>query len=95
MYDPCHDAQKHPRRMGNPAEGVSHSPTSSPTPNTRATSPDTGIGPDDDVVSGASPHGTGSFLARRAASVVGVVPREEKEKELLELRALRKTLGKT
>ena len=95
MYDPCHDAQKHPRRMGNPAEGVSHSPTSSPPPGTRATSPDTDIGHDDDVVSGFSPHGTGGSLDHQAASVVADVPSREHEKVILELSGLRETLGKT
>ena len=69
---------------------------SSPTPDTRATSPDTVIGHDDDVVSVVSPHGTGGSLSHRAASVVvGGVPREEHEKVLLELSGLRETLGKT
>ena len=35
--------------MGNPAEGVSQTPMSFPTPSTLATSPDTGIELDDDV----------------------------------------------
>ena len=61
--DPRHDVPKILRRKGSPAEGVSHIPTRSPTPGTLATSPDTGIGYDDDVASGFSPHGTGGFLA--------------------------------
>ncbi|CAI5714208.1 unnamed protein product [Hyaloperonospora brassicae] len=81
--------------MGSPAEGVSHTPTSSPTPGTLATSPDTGIGHDDDVVEGFSPHGAGGSLAHRAASVVVGVPKKEHEKVLLELSGLRETLGKT
>ena len=48
--DTGHDVQKHPRRMGNLAEGESHTPMSSPTPGTHATSPDISIGHDDDVV---------------------------------------------
>ena len=66
--DPCRDVRKHPPRMGNPAEGVSRTPMSSPTPGTLAASPDTGIDPDDVVVLGVAPHGTGGSLAHRAAS---------------------------
>ena len=40
--DPGHDVQKRPRRKGSPAEGVYHTPTSSPTPVTLATSTNTG-----------------------------------------------------
>ena len=63
MNDPFHDVQKHPRRIGNPAEGLSHTPSSSPTPSTLATSPDTDIGHNNDVVFLVSPHRTGSSLA--------------------------------
>ena len=66
---------------------------SSPTPGTRANSPDTVIGHDDDVVSGVSPHGTSGSLAHRAASVVVGVQKEEHENALLELSGLRGTLG--
>ena len=68
---------------------------SSPTPGTRSTSPDTGIGHDDDVVSVVSPHGTGGFLAHREASVVVGVPKKKHEKVLLEVSGLRATLGNT
>ena len=71
--------------MGNPAEGVSQTPTRSPSPGTLATSPDTGIGPDDDVVSGVAPHGTGGSLTHRAASEVVGIPMEDHKKVLLEL----------
>ena len=81
--------------MGSLAEGESNTPMSSPTPGTRATSQNIGIGHDDDVVSGVSPHGTGGSLAHRAASVEVGVPKEEHEKVLLELNGLRETLGKT
>ena len=93
--DPCHDVQKHQRRMGNPAEGVPQIPTSSQTPGTLATLPDTGIDPDDDVVLGVVPHGIGGSLAHRAASEVVGIPKEEHEKVLLELSGLRETLGQT
>ena len=86
--DPGHNVQNHSRKMVNPAEGVSHTPMNSPTLRIRATSSDTGIGPDDDVVSGVSPHGIGGYLAHRAASVVVGVPKEEHEKVLLELSGL-------
>ncbi|CAI5706255.1 unnamed protein product [Peronospora effusa] len=39
--DPAQDAQKRPRRMGNPAEGESQTPMNSTTRDTPATSPDT------------------------------------------------------
>ena len=77
--DPCRDVQKHPRRMGNPAEGVPQTPMSSPTPGTLATSPDTGIDPDDVVVLGVAPHGTGGSLAHRTASEGVGKPRDELE----------------
>ena len=51
--------------MGNPAEGGSHTHTSSLTPGTRATSPYTGIGHDDDVFPGVSSHVNGGYLAHR------------------------------
>ena len=93
--DPGHDVQKHPRRKGSPAEGVSHISTSFSTPGILATLLDTDIGHDDDAASGYSPHGTGGSLAHRAASVMVGVPKEEHEKVLLELRGLQETLGKT
>ena len=68
---------------------------SSPSPGTHATSPNIGIGHDDDVVSGVSPHGTGGSLAHRAVSVEVGLPEEEHEKVLLELNGLRETLGRT
>ena len=71
-----HDVQKKPWRMGNLAEGESHTPRSSPIPGTHATSPDLGIGHDNDVVSGVSPHGTSGSLAHRAASVEVGVPKD-------------------
>ena len=58
--------------MGSLAEGESHTPMSSPTLGTHATLPNIGIGHDDDVVSGVSPHGTGGSLDHRAASVESV-----------------------
>ncbi|CAI5742841.1 unnamed protein product [Hyaloperonospora brassicae] len=93
--DPGHDVKKPLRRKGSPAEGVSHTPTSSPTPGTLATLPDTGIGHDDEVAKGVAPYGTGSSLAYRAESVVVGVPKEEHEKVLRELSGLQETLGKT
>ena len=92
--DTGHNVQKHPRRRGNLAEGESHTPMSSPNLVTHATSPNIGIGHDDDVVSGVSPHGTGGSLDDRAASVEVGVPKEEHEKVLLELSGLHETLGK-
>ena len=77
--------------MVDPAKEVSHTHMSSPTPNTRATSPDTGAAQDDDVVSKVSPHGTGGSHAHRAASVVVGVPKQEHEKVLLEVSGFRET----
>ena len=93
--DPCRGVQKHPRRMGNPAEEVSQTPTSFPTPGTLATSPDTGSDPDDVVVLGVAPHGTGGSLAHRAASEEVGKPRDELEELRREVICLRETLGKT
>ena len=92
--DPCHVVRKHPRRMVNPSEEVSHTPMSSLNPGTRATSQDTGIGPDDDILSGPSHHGTGGSLVCREASVVVGVLKEGHDNVLLELSGLRETLGK-
>ena len=60
--DTGHDVQKHPRRMGNLAEGVSCTPMSSPNQGTLATLPDIGIDHDEDVVRGVPPRGTGGSL---------------------------------
>ena len=68
---------------------------SSPSPGTHATSPNIGIGHDENVVSGVSPHGNSGSFAHRAASVEVGVPKEEHEKVLLELNGLRETSGKT
>uniref|UniRef100_A0AAV1TET2 Uncharacterized protein n=1 Tax=Peronospora matthiolae TaxID=2874970 RepID=A0AAV1TET2_9STRA len=64
---------------------------SCPTPNAHATSPDTIVGHDDDVVSGISPHGTGGVLAHRAALVEAGVLKKEHEKVLLVLSGLPET----
>ena len=64
--DPERDAQKRQRRTGNLAEGVPQIPMSFQTQGIHATSTDTGIGLCDKVASEVSPHGTASFLARRA-----------------------------
>uniref|UniRef100_M4B4F1 Uncharacterized protein n=1 Tax=Hyaloperonospora arabidopsidis (strain Emoy2) TaxID=559515 RepID=M4B4F1_HYAAE len=87
--------QPTPLVVGNGLEGESHTFMSSPTPGTHSTSPDIGIGHDDDVATGVSPHGTGGSLAHREASVEVGVPKEGHEKVLLELNGLRDTLGKT
>ena len=92
---PCHDVQKHPPRMGNPAEEVSHTPISSSTPDTRATLSDTSIGHDNDVFSGVSPRGTAGSHTHRAASMVVGVPKKEHKKVLPKLSGLREALGKT
>ena len=63
--DTGHDVQKHLRRRGNLAEGESHTPVSSPTPGTHATSPDIGIELCGNAASEASPHGAANSLSRR------------------------------
>uniref|UniRef100_M4B714 Uncharacterized protein n=1 Tax=Hyaloperonospora arabidopsidis (strain Emoy2) TaxID=559515 RepID=M4B714_HYAAE len=93
--DPGHDVQKHPRRMGNLAEGVSRTTMSFPTQGTLATLPDTGIGHDDDVVSVVSQHETDDSHAHRAASRVTGVPVADHKKLVLEVKGLQETLGKT
>ena len=59
--------------MGNLAEGVSRTPMSSQTQSTAATSPDTGIDHDDDVVAVTYLHRTGGSLARQATPVASGV----------------------
>uniref|UniRef100_M4BK35 Uncharacterized protein n=1 Tax=Hyaloperonospora arabidopsidis (strain Emoy2) TaxID=559515 RepID=M4BK35_HYAAE len=93
--DPGHDVQKHPRSMGNLAEGVSRTPMGFPTQGTLATLPDTGISHDDDVVSVFSRHETDDSYAHRAACVgVAGVPVADHEKLILEVKGLQETLGK-
>ena len=75
--------------MGNPAGMGYKNPMSSSTPGTLATSPDTGIDPDDVVVLGVAPHGTGGSLARRAALEEVGKPRDELEELRREVICLR------
>uniref|UniRef100_A0AAV1UEL9 Uncharacterized protein n=1 Tax=Peronospora matthiolae TaxID=2874970 RepID=A0AAV1UEL9_9STRA len=93
--DHDHDAQKHPKHKGSLAEGVSQTPMSFQTQGTLATFPDTGIGPDDDVVSVVSRHETDDTHAHRAKSVAAGVPVEDHEKLILEVKCLQETLVKT
>ena len=65
QVDPDHGAQKHPRHMDNLAKGVSRTLMSSQTQGTPVTSPDTGVGHDDDIVEVTSPHGTGGPLTHQ------------------------------
>ena len=81
--------------MGNPAEGVLQTFMSCTTLRTLSNSPDTGIDPDDVVVLGVAPHGTGGSLAHRAASEEVGKPEDELEKLRHEVSCLRETLGKT
>ena len=81
--------------MGYLAEGLYHTPMSSRDQGTFATSPDTGIGHDDDVVAVFSPHGTGCSLACQATpAAVGVSAAAHKEL-VQEVSRLRETLGQT
>ena len=65
QVDPELGAQKRQRRTGNLAEEVPQTPKSFPRVDTQATSPDTGIGPYDDVALEASSRETGDSLARQ------------------------------
>ena len=78
--------------MGNSDEGISRTPTTSPTPDNRNTSPYTCIVYDVDVLSEFAPHGAGDFLVPRAASAVVDVPKNEHEMVLLELIGLLESL---
>uniref|UniRef100_A0AAV1TRQ9 Uncharacterized protein n=2 Tax=Peronospora matthiolae TaxID=2874970 RepID=A0AAV1TRQ9_9STRA len=93
--DHGHDAQKPPKHMGSLAEGVPQIPMIFQTQGTHATLPDTGIGPDDDVVSVVSRHEIDDTHAHRAKSVAAGVPVEAHEKLVLEVRGLQEALGKS
>uniref|UniRef100_A0AAV1UXX0 Uncharacterized protein n=1 Tax=Peronospora matthiolae TaxID=2874970 RepID=A0AAV1UXX0_9STRA len=93
--DHGHDAQKPPKHMGSLAEGVPQIPMSFQTQGTHATLPDTGIGPDDDVVSVVSRHGIDDTHAHRAKSVAAGVPEEAHEKLVLEVKGLQEALCKS
>nr|CCA27704.1 conserved hypothetical protein [Albugo laibachii Nc14] len=71
--DPERYAGKRRRRRGNLSGGVLRIPKSFRIQGIRATSPDTGIGCDDDVALGAFPHGNKGSLAHREAQVEAVV----------------------
>uniref|UniRef100_A0AAV1TNL8 Uncharacterized protein n=1 Tax=Peronospora matthiolae TaxID=2874970 RepID=A0AAV1TNL8_9STRA len=81
--------------MGSLAEGVPQIPMSFQTQGTHATLPDTGIGPDDDVVSVVSRHEIDDTHAHRAKSVAASIPVEAHEKLVLEVKGLQEALGKT
>ena len=93
--DPDHGAQKHPRHMKNLAEGVSRTPMSFQTQGTPATSPDTVIGHDDEVVAVTSPHGTGRSLAHQAMLVEAGVLAVAHEDLAHEVKSLLDTLSQT
>uniref|UniRef100_A0AAV1U5P2 Uncharacterized protein n=1 Tax=Peronospora matthiolae TaxID=2874970 RepID=A0AAV1U5P2_9STRA len=81
--------------MGSLDEGVPQIPMSFQIQGTHATLPDTGIGPDDDVVLVVSRHEIDDTHARRAKSVAAGVPVEAHEKLVLEVRGLQEALGKS
>uniref|UniRef100_A0AAV1TJX2 Uncharacterized protein n=1 Tax=Peronospora matthiolae TaxID=2874970 RepID=A0AAV1TJX2_9STRA len=93
--DHGHDAQNHPKCKGSLAEGVSQTSMNYQILGTLATLPDTGIGPDDDVVSVVSRHEIDDTHAHRAKSVAAGVPVEAHENVVLEVKGLQETLGKT
>uniref|UniRef100_A0AAV1VM06 Uncharacterized protein n=1 Tax=Peronospora matthiolae TaxID=2874970 RepID=A0AAV1VM06_9STRA len=78
--DHDHDARKHPKHKGSLAEAVSQTTMSFQTQGTLSTLPDTGIGPEDDVVSVVSRHEIDDTHAHRAKSVAAGVPVEAHEK---------------
>ena len=81
--------------MNSLAEGESHTPISSPTPGTHATSPNIGIGHDDDVVAVTYTHGSGDSPARQATPVEVGVSVASHEALFHEVNSLRETLGQT
>uniref|UniRef100_M4BHU2 Uncharacterized protein n=1 Tax=Hyaloperonospora arabidopsidis (strain Emoy2) TaxID=559515 RepID=M4BHU2_HYAAE len=95
QVDPDRGPQQHPRHMGNLAEVVSRTPMSFQTEVIPATSPDTGIGYDDDVVAVPSSHGTGGSLAGQATPVAVVVSDAANEALFHEVNSLRKILIQT
>uniref|UniRef100_A0AAV1UB35 Uncharacterized protein n=1 Tax=Peronospora matthiolae TaxID=2874970 RepID=A0AAV1UB35_9STRA len=93
--DHGHDAQKPPKHMGSLAEGGPQIPMSFQTQGTHDTLPDTGIGSDDDVVTGVSRHEIDDTHAHRAKSVAAGVPVEAHKKLVLEVKGLQEALGKS
>ena len=79
--------------MGNLVEGVSRTPMSSQTRGIPATSTNTGIGHDDDVVEDPSLHGTGGSLVGQAMPVAVSVSAAANEALVHEVNSLRETLG--
>ena len=73
QVDPELGAQKRQRRTGNLAGEVPQTSKSFPKVDTQATSPDTGIGPYDDVALEASPRETGDSLARQVTQGGGQI----------------------
>uniref|UniRef100_M4C2D5 Uncharacterized protein n=1 Tax=Hyaloperonospora arabidopsidis (strain Emoy2) TaxID=559515 RepID=M4C2D5_HYAAE len=95
QVDPDRGAQKHPRHMGDIAEGISRTPMSSQTQGTLTTSPETGINHDDVFVEVPSPHGTGGSLARQATPVAVGVSAAAHEALVQEVKCFLETLGQT
>uniref|UniRef100_M4BY86 Uncharacterized protein n=1 Tax=Hyaloperonospora arabidopsidis (strain Emoy2) TaxID=559515 RepID=M4BY86_HYAAE len=95
QVDPDRGTQKHSRHMGNLAEGVSRTPMGSQTQGIPATSPDTGIGHEDDVVEVPSPNGTGGSFAVQETPVAVGVSAASHEALVQEVNSLRETLGQT
>ena len=95
QVDPDRGAQKHTPHMGSISGRVSRTPMSSQTQGTLATSPDTGIGHDDDVVAVLSPHGTGGSLAGQSTPAAFGVLAAAHEALAHEVNSLRETLGQT
>uniref|UniRef100_M4C4B7 Uncharacterized protein n=1 Tax=Hyaloperonospora arabidopsidis (strain Emoy2) TaxID=559515 RepID=M4C4B7_HYAAE len=95
QVDPDRGAQTHPRHMGSLAGRVFRTPMSSQTQGFPATSSDTGIGHDDDVVAVLSPHGTGGSLAGQSTPAAFGVLAAAHEALVHEVNSLRETLGQT
>ncbi|CAH0493013.1 unnamed protein product [Peronospora farinosa] len=89
---PAHDAQKRPRRMGNPAEGEPRTPMSSTTQDIHATSPDTGFDHGGDASIVDFPHGTEDSSVHQAMLEGAGVPAQVRAKLLQEVKYLRETV---
>ena len=95
QVDTDHGAQKHPWHTGKLGEGVSLTPISSQTQGILATSPDTVIGHDDDIVAVTSSHGTGGSLACQASPAAVGSSAAAHEDLIQEVNSFHETLGQT
>ena len=95
QVDPKLGAQNKSTAYGQSSEGVPHISMSSQTRGISATSPDNGIGHDDDIVAVTYPHGTRGPLARQATPVAAGVSSAVHPALAHEVNSLRETLVQT